>query len=175
MGQSKSSLQPGDHIYCDRSGSSLYNHHGIYVGDGMVIHLMPPSKTKHRGSSAPCPKCGYKPDIITRVIKTCLDCFCDGHSVYVKSHCCSKAADEVVKTATDFLERNDFGPYRLLKRNCEHFAVYCKTGSATSPELVTKIGVPLGVGVPLLIATGPVGAVGFVAGYAIAKVITDAT
>ncbi|KAJ0080386.1 hypothetical protein Patl1_23235 [Pistacia atlantica] len=40
---SLSKLDPGDHILSNRAGI-LYYHHGIYVGDGMVIHLMPAEK-----------------------------------------------------------------------------------------------------------------------------------
>ena len=31
-------LKQGDHIYVRRKGL-LYSHHGIYVGDGIVIHF----------------------------------------------------------------------------------------------------------------------------------------
>ena len=33
-------LKIGDHVFVDRSvlGIKLYEHHGIYVGDDMVVH-----------------------------------------------------------------------------------------------------------------------------------------
>ncbi|XP_022720039.1 uncharacterized protein LOC111277873 isoform X3 [Durio zibethinus] len=65
----RDALRPGDHIYSDRT-LRLYFHHGIYVGDDMVIHLMGPSKIYDR---PPCKKCGFKPQ--TGIFKTCLDCF----------------------------------------------------------------------------------------------------
>ncbi|XP_022719717.1 uncharacterized protein LOC111277562 [Durio zibethinus] len=102
----------------------------------MVIHLMAPAKKNDNGFSAPCQKCGYKRDFIGGVIKTCLDCFLDGHSLYVYEYGFSKPADEVIKEATDFLEGNlSFGPYNLLTNNCGHFATYCKTGSKKSEQV----------------------------------------
>ncbi|KAF8018143.1 hypothetical protein BT93_H3133 [Corymbia citriodora subsp. variegata] len=78
-------LQLGDHVY--RYGLyGLYSHHGIYVGDGYVIHFTRtqskktifPSlfKTSHEQEiSSPCLKCGYQESINRGVVKTCLNCF----------------------------------------------------------------------------------------------------
>ncbi|XP_030472220.1 protein LEAD-SENSITIVE 1-like [Syzygium oleosum] len=79
-------LKPGDHIY--RYGLyGLYSHHGIYIGDGYVIHytqteskttIFPSlSKTGHKQEILPpCPECEYQEKNIKRgVVKTCLDCF----------------------------------------------------------------------------------------------------
>ncbi|KAJ0014894.1 hypothetical protein Pint_20445 [Pistacia integerrima] len=48
-----SMLSSGDHILGDRAGI-LYYHHGIYVGDGMVIHLMPAEKKAGRMNQFLC-------------------------------------------------------------------------------------------------------------------------
>ncbi|XP_022720158.1 retinoic acid receptor responder protein 3-like [Durio zibethinus] len=128
--------EPGDHIYSERSGG-LYYHHGIYVGDDMVIHLMAPPIIYNRFSD-PCQKCGYKRNFSSGVIKTCLRCFLDGHSLHVCEYRFSKPAHEVITMATDCLEWNYlFGPYNLLTNNCEHFAVFCKTGSKESDQVKT--------------------------------------
>ncbi|KAJ0078680.1 hypothetical protein Patl1_23219 [Pistacia atlantica] len=73
-------LNPGDHIFSIRAGI-LYYHHGIYVGDDMVIHLMAAGMKK--SSSSLCPKCGYNRDRDSRIVKTCLDCFLDGNSLHI--------------------------------------------------------------------------------------------
>ncbi|KAJ0014885.1 hypothetical protein Pint_20448 [Pistacia integerrima] len=39
----RSKLNPGDHI-CSNRMIVAFDHHGIYVGHGMVIHLMPAEK-----------------------------------------------------------------------------------------------------------------------------------
>ncbi|XP_022720037.1 uncharacterized protein LOC111277873 isoform X1 [Durio zibethinus] len=142
----RDALRPGDHIYSDRT-LRLYFHHGIYVGDDMVIHLMGPSKIYDR---PPCKKCGFKPQ--TGIFKTCLDCFLEGHSLYryeydvsylellfkhrgscSSRHC--KPANEVVETAHRLLQNQSFGSYNFFLNNCEDFAMFCKTGVAGSHQL----------------------------------------
>ncbi|KAI6692654.1 hypothetical protein NL676_020364 [Syzygium grande] len=78
-------LKLGDHIY--RYGFyGLYSHHGIYIGDGYVIHftrtqsqktIVPSlSNISHKQENMPpCPKCEYQESIHRGVVKTCLDCF----------------------------------------------------------------------------------------------------
>jgi len=85
-------LAAGDHIYSWRA-AYLYAHHGIYVGDGMVIHF-----TRAAGheigtgtfldsflfsSSSPaaattCQRCGHLPQGREGVVMSCLDCFLHG-------------------------------------------------------------------------------------------------
>ncbi|XP_021282940.1 uncharacterized protein LOC110415571 isoform X1 [Herrania umbratica] len=170
----------------------------------MVIHLQAPlkgsgsslkgsgSSSKEIESSSPCQKCGYKRDCQAGIIKTCLDCFLDGRSSFEfyeygvpiyyfnkkpRGTCCvspSKPDHEVVERATDLLERKGFGEYNLFANNCEHFAVYCKTGLAFSHQVqgaglaITEIAEPLGKG---LLRTGAILAVPVVCLFA--KAITD--
>ncbi|KAH7571879.1 hypothetical protein JRO89_XS04G0161000 [Xanthoceras sorbifolium] len=145
----RSELEPGDHIYTERAGY-VYFHHGIYVGEDMVIHFLPDPKKKGILSSSAassslqgsgrCPKCGHSPDRDGGIVKTCLDCFLDGNSIRVFRHgvthmplryCSrknSKPPDQVVECAIHLFEQNGFGEYRLVVNNCEHFASLCKTG-----------------------------------------------
>ncbi|XP_027333286.1 uncharacterized protein LOC113848100 [Abrus precatorius] len=98
-------LKPGDHIYSWRQ-AYIYAHHGIYVGDGLVIHftrgagqeigtgtmldnLLFSSSPSH-SSEGPCPRCGDQ----TRtdgVISSCLDCFLSGGSLYIFEYAVSTA------------------------------------------------------------------------------------
>ncbi|KAK7333070.1 hypothetical protein VNO80_29830 [Phaseolus coccineus] len=91
-------LKPGDHIYSWRQ-AYIYAHHGIYVGEGMVIHftrgsgqetgtgtilnrLLISSPTLHNTSDILCPRCGDQ----TRtdgVIRSCLDCFLSSDDLYL--------------------------------------------------------------------------------------------
>ncbi|KAK6127546.1 hypothetical protein DH2020_038704 [Rehmannia glutinosa] len=91
-------LKPGDHIYSWRH-SYLYAHHGIYVGDGNVIHFTRGagqeigtgtvldrfifSSSPSNPSDSPCPRCGdqSKDD---GVISSCLECFLSDGS-YINS------------------------------------------------------------------------------------------
>lgn len=90
-------LNPGDHIYSWRQ-AYIYAHHGIYVGDGMVIHFtrgagqeigtgtvldrLLVSSSPSYDADNPCPKCGdqSKSD---GVISSCLDCFLAGGNLYL--------------------------------------------------------------------------------------------
>ncbi|XP_031270583.1 uncharacterized protein LOC116128980 [Pistacia vera] len=129
MGQKKSTpsmLNPGDHIFSNRAGI-LYYHHGIYVGDDMVIHLMVAGIKK--SSSSLGPKCGYNRDRDSGIVKTCLDCFLDSNNLHIFEYCMPcKSPDEVISTAMEFLQGKDFGEYNFAFNNCEDFASYCKTG-----------------------------------------------
>ena len=133
------------------------------MGDDMVIHLQAPFKQigssssfQQIESSSSCEKCGYnKRDHCNGgIIKTCLDCFLDHHPLLFYKYgvsnaefrrsrrgTCSvydsKPTHEVIKIATDFLEKKrDFGPYNIIKNNCENFAVYCKTGMALGTQVL---------------------------------------
>ena len=49
--------------------------------------------------------------------------------------CLSSPRNEVVQRALDALEKQDFGAYDAVSNNCEHFAVYCKTGNPKSVQV----------------------------------------
>lgn len=91
-----SDLKPGDHIYSWRT-AYIYAHHGIYIGDGMVIHF-----TRAAGqetgtgtfldrvlfSSSPsntgnvCARCGDQSEL-HGVLSSCIDCFLAGGRLYL--------------------------------------------------------------------------------------------
>uniref|UniRef100_A0A8R7QCR1 LRAT domain-containing protein n=1 Tax=Triticum urartu TaxID=4572 RepID=A0A8R7QCR1_TRIUA len=93
----REALAAGDHIYSWRT-AYIYAHHGIYAGDGMVIHFTRAvgheigtgtfldkflfSSSPTTADGPPCEKCGHliKPQ---GVIMSCLDCFLDGGSLYL--------------------------------------------------------------------------------------------
>ncbi|KAH1046000.1 hypothetical protein J1N35_036784 [Gossypium stocksii] len=154
MGQRKSKFpKPGDHIYCQRGGG-LYDHHGIYVGDDMVIHLQ--GKAKKLGPLPACHKCGDKRVENGEIAKVCIDCFLQGETLEIydygvpfrefsnrKRGTCSqlhsKPPHVVISAATAFLEGAGFGDYDMFKNNCENFAVFCKTGSAQGYQILGHV------------------------------------
>ncbi|KAJ6803425.1 uncharacterized protein M6B38_355535 [Iris pallida] len=89
-------LKAGDHVYSWRT-AYVYAHHGIYVGDGMVIHF-----TRAGGqetgtgtfldrilfSSSPvntvaqCERCGDQ-SRLHGVVSSCIDCFLGGGNLYL--------------------------------------------------------------------------------------------
>ncbi|KAL8479449.1 hypothetical protein ACS0TY_026372 [Phlomoides rotata] len=154
MGQrpSRSNLKPGDHIYTWRT-AYIYAHHGIYVGDGAVIHFMRPGQEVGTGSvfkgsvssrsQVPCPNC-IPTHAAHGVVSSCLNCFLAGDNLYLYEYEVSFVRfittregtcvptvpdpDEVVVHRAKYLLNNGFGSYDVLMNNCEHFAFYCKTG-----------------------------------------------
>ncbi|XP_060675271.1 protein LEAD-SENSITIVE 1-like [Ziziphus jujuba] len=149
----KKMLKKGDHIYSYRNAHS-YSHHGIFVEEDTVIHF---TRTDEEPDLKPEPKCricGYNPSAQRGVVKTCLKCFLDGHSLFRYEYEVSKSRfvvqtagacstgtadkpDVVIKRATEMWETNGFGKYVLLENNCETFAVYCKTGNKASMQAVS--------------------------------------
>ncbi|KAH7538371.1 hypothetical protein FEM48_Zijuj03G0192400 [Ziziphus jujuba var. spinosa] len=87
------------------------------------------------------------------VVKTCLDCFLDGHGLFryefevsisnfllqVPGTCTTGPANErhtVINRAYKMHKTNGFGAYHILNNNCETFAVYCKTGIPYSVQVM---------------------------------------
>lgn len=150
-------IKPGDHVYTWRIAYT-YTHHGIYVGDGKVIHftrgkgegecgtfldrLLISSGCSH--TSVSCETCSRQQDKCG-VICSCLDCFLDGGALYrfeygvnpafflakARGGTCTLAESDPSETVlhrATFLLQKGFGGYDVFKNNCEDFAIYCKTG-----------------------------------------------
>ncbi|KAM1715295.1 hypothetical protein EV2_026492 [Malus domestica] len=89
-------LKPGDHIYSWRR-AYLYAHHGIYVGEGKVVHFtrgagqeigtgtvldrfLVSSSPSHSPDN-PCPNCDQS--TLDGVMSSCIDCFLSGSDLYL--------------------------------------------------------------------------------------------
>ncbi|MFI4993070.1 MAG: lecithin retinol acyltransferase family protein [Solirubrobacterales bacterium] len=120
----------GDHIYVDRGG---YEHHGIDLGDGTVIHRHAPNGTKN--------------DSLIRL--TTLDTFTKGGAVEIRAYGIRPDPDEVVARARSMLGQPG---YDLVFNNCEHFATWCVTGERSSAQVETVASgtgvIGVGVGGP---------------------------
>ena len=111
--------QYGDVIKVNRA---LYAHYGVYVGDKRVIHY-----TDEGGG-----------DFKGMVQETSLESFLAGADGYFVveldpdeyEHIYSPK--ETVKRARDKLGEED---YNFFTHNCEHFAVWCKTGEDRSAQV----------------------------------------
>jgi hypothetical protein len=114
-------LKRGDHIYvCRYTGSHLYgyDHHGIYCGDGWVIHYHKVENFRIKGT----------------VAKTSLETFSRNSPVYIAEYADWEMgpADSVIQRAEKCVGE---GVYSLFKHNCEHFARWCKTGRHISNQV----------------------------------------
>ncbi|MGC5887503.1 lecithin retinol acyltransferase family protein [Ralstonia pseudosolanacearum] len=107
-------LPLGAHLVTERKG---YEHHGIYVGDGQVIHYAGFSRRQCRGP----------------VERTPIARFACGFAVYVKLDVCPRYdGEEVARRAGSRLGESD---YRLLTNNCEHFCSWCLFGERRSEQV----------------------------------------
>lgn len=92
----KEELKPGDHIYSWRN-VYIYAHHGIYAGEGKVIHFTRGagqeigtgtvldrfifSSSPSHPEGNPCPRCGDQ-SRLDGVISSCMECFLSGGDLY---------------------------------------------------------------------------------------------
>lgn len=107
-------LHEGTHVITPRR---WYCHHGIYIGNGQVVHYAGFKSLLRRGP----------------VECTTLDTFADGHGIEVGTvqHARYGGAD-VVRRATSRLGED---AYHLLRNNCEHFCNWCVHGTPTSMQV----------------------------------------
>jgi hypothetical protein len=109
-------LQAGDVIFIDRL---FYRHYGVYAGKGRVIHYA--GENSHFG-----------PDVGVR--ETSLEQFAGRGKCHVVQFAGSQpfSGKETVLRARSRLGEED---YNLLFNNCEHFALWCKTGKSKSIQV----------------------------------------
>lgn len=112
-------LTVGAHLVTRRSG---YTHHGIYAGDGHVVHYAGWSLRLRRGP----------------VQQVSLVEFARGREFSVARRYDSRyTGDEVVRRARSRLGEDC---YRLTTNNCEHFCAWCLTGERRSEQVDRWLG-----------------------------------
>ena len=121
----KKDLNRGDHIYVRRKGL-LYSHHGIYAGEGIVIHFKGAVKEKK--------------DPV--VIETDIENFLNGGNLKRRDYKKRLPPAETLRIARDRLSKRG---YSLAFNNCEHFATYCATGKNRSSQVRKVVGGIVGV------------------------------
>lgn len=115
-------LPLGAHLVAERNG---YEHHGIYVGNGQVIHYAGFSRRQRRRPveciSIHCFACGFSVTV-QRDASPCYD------------------GEEVARRASSRLGESD---YRLLTNNCEHFCSWCLFGKCRSAQVEACMKSPM--------------------------------
>jgi len=108
-------MKIGDHLVSDRI---LYTHHGLYIGNQLVIHYSGSLK-KNDGEG-----------IVEAVT---LEEFSQGNPVHVQHHRHRKySPEESVKRAHARLGEDW---YHLILNNCEHFVTWCIHGTPVSEQV----------------------------------------
>jgi hypothetical protein len=115
-------LPLGSHLVTPRRG---YVHHGIYVGDGNVVHYAGLANGLRRGP----------------VEEISLARFTDGHPVCVRSDASLEFdCREVIRRARSRVGEDR---YRLLTNNCEHFCEWCLYGEQRSYQVEEWLAGPV--------------------------------
>ena len=129
----------GDHVFVDRNvfGVKLYEHHGIYVGDDMVVHynglargivLEKSCFEEILSNVVPLDKRN-----IAKVEMTSLEEFVSGDTWQIKEY--TNAPFSGQKVALLAKERIGEQKYNLLINNCEHFCSECIFGEHVSEQV----------------------------------------
>ncbi len=107
-------MKTGDHLVTPRAG---YTHHGLYIGNGKVIHYSGCANGFSRGE----------------ISITSIDKFANGRKVSVKKHVMrTYSEDESVDRA---YQRIGEDWYDVLFNNCEHFVTWCIVGVHLSSQV----------------------------------------
>ncbi len=106
---------PGDHIYVKRK-TRFYTHHGIYIGEGKVIHFTGSIREK----------------VDPEVRETNLSRFLKGGKLKQHNYHKRLSPSETIRTAKEQLSDKNFS---MIWNNCEHFATYCATGKKKSRQV----------------------------------------
>jgi hypothetical protein len=104
-------------------GLPAYQHYGVYIGNGNVIHFAPPEGKEISAENG-------------IIHETSLEMFLKGRALQVDTTIEKIFSDEeIVQRAYSRL--NEMG-YDLLTNNCEHFARWCVTGEHISYQVINS-------------------------------------
>ncbi|XP_064182225.1 phospholipase A and acyltransferase 3-like [Anguilla rostrata] len=141
--------EPGDLIEIFRGA---YQHWAVYVGDGFIIHLVPPTETAQAGSfsmmSVTCDKAKVTKDELWAVV---------GNDEYRINNLLDdkyrpRSPSAIVREAKSLVGQEL--PYCVFQRNCEHFATELRYGKAESRQVRQAAEVGVGAGVAAMIGVG---------------------
>ncbi|XP_066107913.1 phospholipase A and acyltransferase 4-like isoform X2 [Saccopteryx bilineata] len=145
----------GDLIEIFRIG---YSHWAIYVGDGYVVHLAPPSEYPGAGSSSLFSVLSntgvVKRELLTKVVGGCVYRI----NNYLDHKNKPLPVNKIISSAKEMIGKKM--EYSVFSRNCEHFVTDLRYGKPQSQQVENFM---VGAGV-----TSALGALAVV-GYAIAK------
>ena len=102
---------------------AFYTHHGLYAGNGRVIHYSGLAYRWQRGA----------------VESVSLERFAHGHSIHVRDDTRRFDPGAVLERARSRLGEHS---YRILTNNCEHFCAWALRGESYSDQVERLRGVP---------------------------------
>lgn len=121
MNEQPLNLELADHLFVDCQG---YSHHGIYIGNERVVHFESTPVRKFLGQVS-----GQPP----RIQESNLTEFSGDKIIHVRRY--TEMVLSPDKTVAMAHSRIGEEGYHLFDNNCEHFAVWCKTGNESSTQV----------------------------------------
>ncbi|MCL2264612.1 MAG: lecithin retinol acyltransferase family protein [Treponema sp.] len=116
-------LSAGSVLFVDNYflGLNTYQHYGVYIGNGKVIHFAPYE--------------GQEISMENGVIhETTLEVFLNGRAMQIDQGAGKRFSEyEIIQRARSRIGEKG---YNLLTNNCEHFARWCVTGESVSYQVV---------------------------------------
>uniref|UniRef100_A0A3Q3VP31 LRAT domain-containing protein n=1 Tax=Mola mola TaxID=94237 RepID=A0A3Q3VP31_MOLML len=147
--------EPGDLIEVFRVG---YQHWAVYVGDGLVVHLAPPSEVADTGASSMmsliCERAMVKKDNLWDVVGNDRWTINNTLDKKYKPH----SAGTIVKEACAFVGQEL--PYCLFRLNCEHFVTELRYGKPESRQVCKAQEAVMAVGAFAVVSFGIVALAG---------------
>ncbi|XP_068181358.1 phospholipase A and acyltransferase 3-like [Antennarius striatus] len=151
--------EPGDLIEIFRGS---YQHWAVYVGDGFVVHLAPPSEVPGAGASSMmsivAEKALVKKEELWDVVET--------HHWVINNSLDEKyepRQDGVIVREACALVGEEL-PYCIFRGNCEHFANEMRYGRAESRQVRKAGEAVVAVGVAAMVGLGVVALAGVLFG-----------
>ncbi|XP_029518380.1 phospholipase A and acyltransferase 3-like [Oncorhynchus nerka] len=128
--------EPGDLIEIFRGN---YQHWALYVGDGFVVHLAPPSEGPGAGAnsmmSVLSDKAKVKKEEIWDVVGH--DQWCVNNQLDEKYQV--RPIHEILREAQAYVDQEM--PYCVFRGNCEHFVTELRYGKAESRQVRQAVGI----------------------------------
>lgn len=141
--------EPGDLIEIFRG---TYQHWAVYIGDGFVIHLAPPTESARGGAysmmSVLCDKAVVRKEELWEVVGT--DDYHINNLLDAKYK--PRRPSAIVADAKSLVGQEL--PYCVFRGNCEHFATELRYGKAESRQVRQAVEVGVGVGMAAMIGVG---------------------
>ncbi|AWP11981.1 Retinoic acid receptor responder 3 isoform 4 [Scophthalmus maximus] len=148
--------EPGDLIEIFRGN---YQHWALYIGDGFVVHLAPPSEVPGAGASSMmsvlCENAYVKREELWDVVGT--DRWEINNSLDNEYE--PRPAPEIVREARQWVGKKL--PYCVFNSNCEHFVTELRYGKPQSRQVrqaVQTAGMVVGLGLGFMALAGDVSA-----------------
>lgn len=141
--------EPGDLIEINRGS---YQHWAVYIGDGFVVHLAPPSEVPGAGASSMmsvlCDRAVVKKEELWDVIGT--NKWCINNSLDDKYE--PREVHQILRDAKKMVGAEL--PYCVFSSNCEHFATDLRYGKAESRQVRSAVQTVVGLGVAGIVGIG---------------------